>query len=411
MALKKWRGGAAAIAQVTRITFSAYTSGQTYTCTINGKSISYTAGASTLADVAAGLVAAWLASTYPEFVEVTPSSSSGLLLTGVYAGEPFEVSATATGGITSTVASVTACTGPNWFTDPVNWEGGVAPAATDDLLFADSTFSCLYGIVDVVNNYGDITIDSTYAGAAIGLPINHTRGYREYRPRFLKLGDGSSAFAVTIGLGTGRQPSRVLIDANGADVALAIYGSVNTSGDDEPIMLHNPGALSEVDVYSGTLRVDADTSGELAELRITPGSQSQNSIKVVVTERVDAGVIVQSGGTLEVRGDSTSYNGSAQAIVDFVLASTCPTITVATGAEARWRSSAGITTKLNVYSEGKITFAGSGAAKTVTAADIYNRGSIDDPLGIVTWTAGIALKGCSLSECTINLGRNRTINV
>lgn len=407
MAVIKWKGGAQAVAQVTTITFSAYTSGQTYTVVINGKSVSYTAGASTAADVVSGLQAAIAASGGAEFSTMTASGTTTLILTGNNPGEPTTITASATGGITATVTATTAATGPNHFNNASNWVGGALPSAGDDLVFEDSTYGVLYALEDTTN-YGDITIDSTFTGE-IGLPVQNATGYREYRPRFLKLGDGTSSYALTVGLGTGRQPPRVFIDANAADVTAKIYNSGQGISDEMPVIIRNTGGASTLDVYSGKVHIDADSSGSLTTLRITPADGGTNNVYVLIDETVAAGAIIQTGGTLEVRGSASSIDASNNAQARFVLAAACPVIVVANGATVYWESTAGITTSISVHARGSVDFARNVSAKTVAAAALYASGSITDPLGIVTWTTGVDLLGCSIQDVTLDLGRSRTI--
>jgi len=407
MAVIKWKGGAQAVAQVTTITFSAYTSGQTYTVVINGKSVSYTAAASTAADVVSGLQAAIAASGGAEFSTMTASGTTTLILTGNNPGEPTTITASATGGITATVTATTAATGPNHFNNANNWIGGALPSAADDLVFEDSTYSVLYALEDTTN-YGDITIDSTFTGE-IGLPVQNATGYREYRPRFLKLGDGTSSYALTVGLGTGRQPTRVLIDANAADVAAKIYNSGQGISDEMPIVIKNTGGASTLDVYSGKVHVDADSSGSLTTLRITPADGGNNNVYVLIDETVAAGAIIQTGGMLEVRGSASSIDASNNAQARFLLAAACPVIVAATGGTVYWESTAGVTTSINVHFGGSIDFARNVSAKTVAACVLYAGGTIKDPSGIVTWTTGVDLLGCSIRDVTLDLGRGRTI--
>lgn len=407
MAIKKWRGGAAAVGQVTRITFSAYTIGVTYSVTINGKSVSYTALAATIGDVAAGLVAAWQSTTEPEFGEVTPSSSSGLLLTAISLGVPFTVTASATGGVTSTITTVTAPTGPNWFNNAQNWEGGSLPSAADDLVFEMSAVDVLYGLVDATN-YASLTFDSTFTGA-VGLPATNARGYREYRSRFLKLGDGSSAYAITAGLGSGRQATRLLVDVFGTDAAIQVYGSGNYGGDELPIVFKNMGSASTLDQFGGSIKLDADSSATLAAVRVTPSSNTQT--RLVAGALVACGAMTVAGGDVELQGSATSLTASNRATVRTVLAATCPTVTVGDGARVLWGSSDGISTKANVQSQGTLDFGGSGDPKTVAACDLFSGGALLDPLGAVTFTNPIAIKGCKLSDTTLDLGRNRNVQV
>lgn len=407
MATIDWIGGALAVAQVTRVTYSAYTSGQTYTLTINAKSISYVAAASTSADVWAGLVAAWLATTIAEFKEATASVSSGVLLTGVTAGLPFTVTGSATGGITATVASVTAPTGPNSRTNAANWLGGVAPVAADKLRFRNGNISMLYDLVDVATNFSDIIIEASYGGA-IGLPANNGT-YTEYRPRFLKLGDGTNSYIIRIGQGQGSQPTRVLIDANAATVLAQIYGSGQIVGGERPIVIKNTDASSTFEVYGGYLSLDGDSSGSAATLKLLASASSGIQCDVLTSETFACGVITCLGGKLEVRGSATSLTAGLGAVVSIAYAATCPIVVAASGATVYWDSTAGITTSATAHSGGTVDFSRNANPKTVAASTCHKDGRILDPAGILTLTTGVLLSGCTNQECTVDIGRNRTL--
>lgn len=405
MATQKWRGAAASVAQVTTITFSAYTSGQTYTLTCNGKDISYTAAASTIGDVVDGLIAALAATSELEFADFTAASNSGLVLTAVTAGVPFTVTASATGGITATVTETTAATGPNFFDNADNWEGGSVPSASDDLVFEQSSVSLLYALEDTTN-YGDITIDSTYTGS-IGLPVDNASGYREYRPRFLKLGDGTSAFAITIGQGTGGQSPRILIDGNDATFTATIYGTGTSTSSEYAVELKNFDNSSTIDIYGGSVLLDADTSGAFSALRITPAGFASPTVSVAA--EVTGGTVACAGGNLSIAGTVTSIDASGGASVTVTNAGTAATVSTSTGATVLWQTTAGIATKLNIYGGGVADFSANGAAKTVANLEIFATGTLIDSEAILTYTNGIIVSGCKLSDVNVDVGRNQTI--
>ena len=100
MAVKDWRGDAVARAQVWRITPSDVEIGDTFTVTCNGKSITVTATAATVANVVSLLVAAIAASTIPEFLEITATAdgTTSVLLTASTPGVPFVVTVSASNG-------------------------------------------------------------------------------------------------------------------------------------------------------------------------------------------------------------------------------------------------------------------------------------------------------------------------
>src|SRR5262245_1635033 len=93
MAAKRWRGGAGAVAQVTNYTLGGtWEADDLVLIQIGGRVLPVTAGATTATAVAANVVTAMNGasrSLYPEFVDVTASSTGAVLtLTGT-AGVPF----------------------------------------------------------------------------------------------------------------------------------------------------------------------------------------------------------------------------------------------------------------------------------------------------------------------------------
>lgn len=146
MTKRIWRGDAPAVAQVSRITPGSVEIGDTFSVTINGKSVTVTATAATAASVVALLVSAIAASNLPEFREVVASADSGtLLLTAATAGRPFIATASAGNGsslgvvVTTTTqgsAAVSAVNMTQVFAIPVSaagtfnlWCGGASTSA------------------------------------------------------------------------------------------------------------------------------------------------------------------------------------------------------------------------------------------------------------------------------------------
>jgi trimeric autotransporter adhesin len=105
MAIKIWRGDAPAVAQVVRITPANVLIGDTFSVTINGKSVTVTATASTAANVVDKLVAAIGATEIAEFSElIATNEANTLLLTAAEPGVPFTVTASAVNGSTMGVS-------------------------------------------------------------------------------------------------------------------------------------------------------------------------------------------------------------------------------------------------------------------------------------------------------------------
>lgn len=407
MATKIWTGSAKAIAQVTRVTFSAYTSGVTYTITCNGKDVSFEATASNEDNVVDGLVAALQSTTEPEFAEFTASNeaAAGITLTGNTLGIPFTVTASTDGVPTATINSDVSATGPNFFDNGDNWSGGTVPVAADDLVFESSSVSCLYNIVSTTN-YGDLTIDSSYTGE-IGLPVTNVSGYREYRDRFLTLGDGGWDPTIKIGQGGGGQSQRIQIDANNCQVTGSIYGSGSSPDGEYAIIIKGSDASSVFDVYGGQVKFDDDSASAAATLRISPAGDFNDTV-VLCSGAFSAGAVTVSGGRLEIRKAATSLKASNNAEVYVVGAATCPSVTIDSGARVFWNTSAGVTSSLVIYADGVFDASGNAATRVIQSAILYAGSAIVDPLGSLTYNAGFVTAGCSLLQVSVDTGKGRT---
>lgn len=408
---KYWIGAAQAVAQITTITFSAYTSGQSYTLTINNKSVTYTAVASTSADVWAGLVNAWNGASDPELVEaVATVGGSGVVLTSRTAGTPFTVTASATGGITGTVTATRAATGPNSRTNAANWSPSGAPGAGDRLIFRNSAISLLYDLVDTGTNYGDIVVEASFTGN-IGLGEKAEGNYVEYRPRYLKLGDGSHTFKVTIGQGSGQNGTRVLIDANTATVNLYVYGTGADQATERPFQIKNTDSSSTAEIYGGyaALLADAGGTASFASLAVIAQPNATNKPTVDVGVGVTITAVTMAGGELRNYGTVTTMNATESAEVHNYAA--MPTVKAATRAVVYWESTSAVTTKAIAFNLGTIDFSRNNTTKAVAACDVYAGGSMLDPNGICTFTSSIVLVGAKIGDVTLDVGRGRTIGV
>lgn len=404
MALKRWIGAAAAVSQVTKVTFSAYSSAQTYSLTINGKVVSFLSVTGTNSEIWAGLVAAWEASAEPEILEALATVSTGVVLTSREGGNPFTVSAGATTG-TPTVTLITAATGPNYFSNDDNWEGGAAPAAADDLLFAESDVDLLH---DLTPGFalGVITVEKSFTGR-IGLGRVASGGYQEYRPRYLTLGDAAS---IIIGAGTGNGSNRILIDAATEVVDVEIYGTGQGEGYDKAVRIVNADDASTFAAYAGSFELSG--TGGAASIDVISRQDTGSAPEVIVKGGAVAGVVRVSGANARIilDGNATSIEAMQGGQVTVSSAGTCPTVSASGGGVVYWDSSGAISTQLFVYSGGSAMFGRRAVARTVADCELHGGGTLDDPFGLVTWTAGVTLVGL-LSEVELNLGRNVTLTI
>jgi trimeric autotransporter adhesin len=198
MAILNWLGRALARAQISTVTPGGTIEvGDLFYCTINGKSISFAATGTTVANVVTGLVAAWNASTTTEFAAITATdSTTHMTLTADTAGVPFTVTVSTTesnGGAadaqTIATATTTTATGPNHWTDTNNWDTAAIPVNSDTVNIDLGIASILYGLdqsavtVAVLNitNYG-------FTQNSLGLPRTNSSGYTEDQEQYLKIG-------------------------------------------------------------------------------------------------------------------------------------------------------------------------------------------------------------------------------
>ena len=411
MATKYWTGRAASVAQVTKVVFSSIVSTNTYTVTINGKSVSAVAASTSLGDLIDALVNAWNSSAEPEHREMVAArredpTLSGLQLTASVAGVPHTVTASATTG-TATVTQPTAASGPNFWNVAANWDSATLPSAADDLIVEDSDVSILYGLTDT-NNYASLTVNASFTGT-IGLPETNANGYPEYRTQLLTLGTGS-AITVTLGYGPGTFSSRIRLDVQGSNVTFSLFGSGQNNGDQYPYELRGPGAGSTVRSYAGGLVLTAASSGNVSTLDVIQRESLTGGPAVKSESNITITTATIYGGELLLEGPATTLVARESARVTVAKASQVATVKVSSQASINWDSSAGITTKLHVEQDGRINFGRVGTTKTVAACDLYSRGTLLDPLDKVTFTAGVVLQACRLADVTLDLGVGVTIN-
>jgi hypothetical protein len=411
MAKRYWTGRAASTTQVTKVVFSLVTIGATYSVTINGKSVSYTAATAVLGDLIDALVAAWSSSAEPEHQEMTAArredpTLSGLQLTGNTAGVPYTVTASATSG-TATVTTPTTASGPNFWNVAANWDGSTLPTTADDLILRDTDVSVLYGLTDTTN-YASISIEASYTGA-VGLPDTNALGYPEYRSTFLTLGTGS-AITVNLGYGDGSYASLIRLNTNASNTTLTVFGATSNTSSSYPIELKNPGTGSTARIYGGGVKFDATTSGVLATLDVIERSNSGATPVVRCTDLVTVTTATCYGGRVLLEATVSTLVARENAIVTIAKAAAAATVKTSSNAIVYWESSGNITTKLHVEANGTIDFSRVGTTKTVAACDLYRSGVLLDPIDKVTFTTGVVLMACRLADVTLDLGVGVTIN-
>ena len=411
MATRVWQGDAAAVAQITTCGTITASNSQTYTLTINGNDVAYTADASaSIPEITAALTARWNgteAGYYtntarpPEMEGITAADSgTAIVLTG-QPGIPFTVTAAATGGGAITASATQAATGPNHWDNADNWSGGSVPTASDDVFVENSAVDILWGIDQNTVALTSLTIAQSYTGS-IGLPFNNEAGFAEYRERWLKIRPGT----LTIGRGAGNGSGRINIDTGTAAAATVyVYGSGNPLDTGlKAVQIVGSHSSNVLNVFKGSVGVceQAGTTAQFPDFRVGYLDSVEGDSDVRVgTGMTTITSVTQSGGVLELNCGTTALvktDGETR----FLLSGAHASIT-ADGGVSRYQSS-GTCAVLIVGGGATVDFRGDLRSKTVSACDIFAGATLLDPDKTVTWTAGVDLNRCSLSEVTLDIG-------
>jgi hypothetical protein len=401
VANKIWSGNAKNVAQVNTITPTAQNS-ETYTVTINGKTVSYLSDASaTVAEITAGLVSALSASTAPpEFAEVTWTDSTTLVTaTAVTAGKPFTQTSSATGAATLVTVTTTANKSSNDWNDADNWSPTGVPVSTDDVFLENIAVSILYGLAQSAVTLTSLNIAASFTGM-IGLP-KHTGLYYEYRADYLAIG----ATTLNVGSGPGNGSSRLKVNTGSVQTTLNVFATAaGAESGLEALLWRGTHASNVVNITRGSLGV-AVFGGETATI-LTVRCGYQQSVTSDVSMRCGTGVtlttVEKSGGDLTVQSNSTTINHVNGTLT--ILAGTVTTLNVDGGTV--YYQSSGTVTILNVGDGAKVDFSRDMRARTVSACNLYSGGAISDPYKTVTWTAGIDLERTTLQDVSLALGEN-----
>ena len=402
MATKIWRGDQAAVSQVNTITPANVNIGNTFTVTINLKEITFTATAATVANVTAGLVALLTASTVPpEFAEVTfTDSTTTITATAVTPGQPFTQTSSATGGTATLVTATTvANSSPNDWNDADNWDPVNVPVNGDDVFIENTAVSILYGFAQSAVTLTSLNIAASFTGA-IGLPV-HTGLYYEYRATYLAIG----ATTINVGSGPGNGSGRLKINTGSVQTTINVFATAaGLESGLEAFLWKGTHASNTVEITRGSMGV-AVFGGETATIA-TIRCGYQQSLASDVSMRCGTGTtlttIEKSGGDLTIQSNSVTINHVDGTLA--ILAGTVTTLNVDGGTV--YYQSTGTVTTLNVGDDATVDYSRDMSARTVTACNLYSRGSIQDPYKSVVWTAGIDLERTNLNDVDLDLGTN-----
>lgn len=383
-----------AIADIWAITPGGTIGTETFTMTINGKDVTYTAeSGDTVALVVAGLVAAWNASDIPEFTEGTAvNSTTHATITANEAGVPMTITCTASGSATLTPSNTTVATGPNFFSNADNWTGGAVPVDGDTVVFDSGSVGCLYGLSQSALTPAAVTVTQGFTGA-VGLPDVRQGGggaYREYRTKALTWCDTGDATntAVRIGEGIGSGSGRLRFNFNTGRVTGTILNSGQRELEGEPaIQICGGASTSEWNVMKGDVGL-AFFAGE---------TTAATTIRVGWIETQIGDAKLECGGdlgtvtTLELSGGETVIRSAVTTInqtggICHQLAGAVTTLNMDGG--AYYPKGTGTITTLNLGSGANFDRRQDMRDMTITNANFYEGFEFHDPFDTIAVTNG-----------------------
>jgi trimeric autotransporter adhesin len=394
--------------------------GGTFTLTFNDGSGNQTTSAiaynATPAAVKSALVA--LSTVGPNDLVVSGNAGGPwtIKFQNALAAEDFEL-ITGTSSLTAGAGSQTISinrtqvpTGPNWANRAENWVPNAVPGNGDEMVFENSSVSCLYGI----DQFSAITLAVLRAKASftgsIGLPTVSgggigQGGYYEYRATSLAV----NATLVEIGEGEGGGSPLIKLNTQSAACELIVHKLATPTGNDNVALYWKGSHASNVArVYRGNVGIAFEFDTDTATLPLL-------QIGYVDSQDSDATVYAGSGATIT---NVAKVGGSARFF-------TAPTnlenwlgdVEVLDGSGTTYRVHAG-----NFYYNGDDTitnyYGGSDSIlnlyrscklATFTNCTIVSGAAISDPKGRVAWTNGIDLYECGIADVTLDLGKNFTL--
>lgn len=311
MATVYWRNASyTEVAQVVDFTITADSTDNdevwTLTMTLDDGStaaVSYTEdGSPTTAEIAAGLVAAWNASTNPDISRITASNPSASVcrLTSDVAGRPFSVALADTGDGTHTTTTVTANKGVNDWGTAENWSSNAVPVNSDVVIIpgaaSGNSVAILYGL-----NQSSVTLSDVYVQKDYNANIGRIENGVAY---YLRIDPDSLDYRASSGL--------ALINIGSANISPYIEAN-GTAGTNKHALYIKGSNIATLEIRKGNVGV-APLPGETATVATLLCSYLSN-LAADVTLTVGAGVtlttLTQSGGTCTLNCAATTVTNGA----------------------------------------------------------------------------------------------------
>lgn len=434
MATRRWTGTAPRVAQVQTYAFGGtWEVGDLIRVKFGLKQWDYAVTSVTITTFLPLFVTAFndlLAADYPEFAEVTASSSTTTLtLTADVTGKPFTCSLTPLesngsaadaqtiegAGTVTTGTTATACSSPNKWSVAANWLEGVVPVTGDDVVIGAGP-SITDGLDQNAVTLATLTITRDFpATAEIGLPSNTNpqapaSGYPEYRDQRLKIGATICIIET--------QSRRIRLDLTPAPTTTTIRDTGQPQIITEralDLKADNAGGSTAVYCLRGNIGLNAvaGDTGTVADLNISFRDSPASDVSLLGGTGLTLTRLDQSGGDVILQNGVVTVLKS-----DGTLTITAGAITTLTnrGGTVYHDGTGTITTLSN-----KGTFIRRGyRAGIITTTTLYAGSQTSDLNGVLTWTNPPNFYECRLPSgpddrgpdvCWANFGVHRKLTV
>lgn len=438
-----WAPNQAAVKQVVTYTFSAPNGvGNTYSATINGKTVTYTSiSGDTAALAATGLFnllnqRTGIAAEFTE-IDFTNPSDGVLVATASVPGTPF---ANITGGSSSglvlstgnglsngiATSNTTANASPSDVNDSQNWlrvdlattppnRTRALPQNGDDVVVADSRVPLLWNLDRLAAvQFNTYQRYQSFTGT-IGLPETNANGYTEWRATYFKfVGPQGSVPAgglvMTLGVGAGNGPGRERYDLGSQKTTLNVLAA-GSALDTYGVRFLGVHTLNTFTLMGGVSLGVATGPGEKANL-------SSSTVDGNGTIGIGANVTWTASSTLTMLGGNATLeaapatlalsNGARVAVTRDEL--TWATVT-AQGGSSIVMLAGGTITALTLATGSSLDKSGDVRALTITNSTIDGDTCIvNDPLNAITWTNATSVRERVVSGPFIFTG-TRTVKV
>lgn len=432
MATRRYLGHAAGVKQVDTITIAnTWAQNDTVTLTIDNIDVVITIGTlvttaqvattikqafngETLTDTSASYTPNSGIQTVGQFTEMVATVSSNVVtLTAVTAGKPFTLSVTETtaGDGTATEATTVTAAGKYHFSAQDNWSANTVPVDTDTIVFDLGSVGPAYGLSPAIQP-GEVLHYMSFTGL-IGLAEqnidNPTYPYAESRTTSLTFDDNGGATSIyRLGVGEGQGSSRLRIDAGAGLFKAHIYGSGSREVTGVPvILLAGTNSNNELNNYNGDVGVAFYPTQSAALVRLRNGDGPTSSAKTYLGPNVSLG-----SATFEMQGGTVTTN-SALGTVNMTGGEVFHRIGAITALRiwgGQWRHQVGATITTLTVGNGLFDKSANMEAMTVTnAVQLYKGAKIRDPHRTMTFSAGLVLNGCKLSDVELDIGNGATV--